>query len=83
MTKLSLVQFVNVVSFGGQLQSASLRPVGDRPGQGTMEILADLDKGLVYLTKNVNGRPVTKLVPMSNIASFELLEAPKAESSKK
>lgn len=69
--KIDNVQFVNTVSFGGQLQSASIRAVGDRPGQGGMEIELDEKMRFVALTKSVNGMPRTKLVPMTNIASFE------------
>jgi hypothetical protein len=69
--KLDNVQFVNTVSFGGQLQSASIRAVGDRPGQGGMTIEIDEKMRFVALTKAVNGIMKTRLVPMSNIASFE------------
>jgi hypothetical protein len=69
--KLDNVQFVNTVSFGGQLQSASTRAVGDRPGQGGMAIELDEKMRFVALTKSVNGVQKTRLVPMSNIASFE------------
>lgn len=72
--KLTYVQFVHVVFFGGQLQSASNKPVGDRPGQGAMDIELDDKMRFVALTKNVNGKPATKLVPMSNIAAFDVAE---------
>jgi hypothetical protein len=69
--KIDNVQFINTVSFGGQLQSASIRAVGDRPGQGGMEIELDEKMRFMALTKFVNGQTRTRLVPMSNIASFE------------
>lgn len=82
MRKLKSVQFVSVVSFGGQLQSAGLGVVGDRPGQVPMQIEGDLEAGYITLTKVVNGQLQSRLVPMSNVASFELLPEAK-ETSKK
>lgn len=81
--KLCHVQFITTVSFGGSLQSASNRPVGDRPGQGAMDIELNPDTGCIYLTKSVNGRPQTRIVPMSNVAAFELLEEPPKAATKK
>jgi len=84
--KLSYVQFIHPVSFGGQLQSASNRAVGDRPGQGGMEIELGTVEGVqcVALSKSVNGKPATRLVPMTNIAAFDAaeVEAPKAVAKK-
>jgi hypothetical protein len=75
--KLDNVQFVNTVSFGGQLQSASIRAVGDRPGQGGMTIEIDEKMRFIALTKSVNGITKTRLVPMTNVASFEcIIEEP-------
>lgn len=72
--KLCHVQFVNTVSFGGSLQSASNRPVGDRPGQGSMDIELDERGRFISLTKLVNGKPQTRVVPMANVAAFEVIE---------
>lgn len=74
--KLSYVQFIHPVSFGGQLQSASNRAVGDRPGQGNMEIELGVLEGVscISLSKLVNGVPATRLVPLSNVAMFEAAE---------
>jgi len=72
--KLRYVQFVNVVSFGGQLQSASNKPVGDRPGQGGVEI--ELSEHGVKLTKQMNGVAITRHVPLSNVASMEFVDEP-------
>ena len=82
--KIDNVQFINTVSFGGQLQSASIRAVGDRPGQGGMLIELDEKMRFMALTKDVNGQPRTRLVPMSNIASFEpIVEDAKPVEAKK
>lgn len=82
--KIDNVQFVNTVSFGGQLQSASTRAVGDRPGQGAMIIELDEEMRFVALTKTVNGNKKTRLVPMTNIASFEpVIEEAKPAAAKK
>lgn len=78
--KLTRVQFVHTVSFGGMLQSAGNNPVGNRPGEGNTEIELDEKMRFVALTKVVNGKDKTILVPMSNVASFEaaeVVEAPK------
>lgn len=81
--KIDNVQFVNTVSFGGQLQSASSKPVGDRPGQGAMTIELDDEMRFVALTKHVNGLKKTRLVPMTNIASFEAIVEEAKPSVKK
>jgi hypothetical protein len=75
--KLKTVQFVNPVSFGGTLVSASMNPVGDRPGQIGTIIEADEKMRFVALTRVVNGIQQTKVVPMTNIAAFEPLEEAK------
>ena len=72
--RIKQVQFINTVSFGGQLQSASIHAVGDRPGQGGMEIEMDEKMRFISLTKLLNGNPSTRLVPMTNVAAFEPLE---------
>lgn len=72
--KIKHVQFINVVSFGGQLQSASNKPVGDRPGQGGMDI--ELSEHGVKLSKSINGVPTTRHVPLSNVAAMEFIEEP-------
>lgn len=72
--KLKSVQFISVVSFGGQLQSASNKPVGDRPGQGGMDI--ELGEYGVKLSKTINGIPSVRHVPLANVASMEFIEEP-------
>lgn len=71
--KLKHVQFINTVSFGGQLQSASDRPVGDRPGQGGFDLELGKFDGVtgVKMTKDINGKPSVRLVPLSNVACYE------------
>lgn len=71
---LKSVQFVNVVSFGGQLQSVSTTPVGDRPGQIGNKIELDEKWRFIAITKSLNGIMTTKIVPMTNVACFEALE---------
>jgi len=80
--RIKTMQFKNVVSFGGQLQSASVNPVGDRPGAVAMTIELDDSMRFFELVKNVNGVKVTKIVPMDNVASFEPLEESKPEPKK-
>ena len=79
--KLASVQFINVVSFGGQLQSLSINPSGERPGEKPNEILLDETTQLIQLKRIVNGVPKVRYVPMSNVASFE--PAPVEEKPKK
>lgn len=82
--KLINVQFVNIVSFGGQLQSLSVNPSGERPGEKPNEISFDPESSLVEIKRMVNGQPKVKYVPLSNIASFEPAPAEKkAEAPKK
>ena len=80
--KIKTIQFKSVVSFGGQLQSASVDPVGDRPGSTPMSIELDDSMRFFELIKSVNGRRTTKIVPMDNVASFEPLDEPKVEPKK-
>lgn len=68
--RIKTVQFKNVVSFGGQLQSAG-GLVGDRPGATAMEVELDDEQRFFKLTKFVNGKEATRFVPMENVASFE------------
>lgn len=74
--KLKMVQFVNVVSFGGQLQSATNTVVGDRPGQVAADLELDEKMRFITMTRAVNGVLQTKQVPMSNVACFELAPVP-------
>lgn len=78
--KIKNLQFKNVVSFGGQLQSASVNVVGDRPGATPMSIELDDSMRFFELIKSVNGIRTTKIVPMDNVASFEPLDEPKVEA---
>jgi hypothetical protein len=82
--KLVNVQFVNIVSFGGQLQSLSVNPSGERPGEKPNEISFDPESSLVEIKRVVNGVPKTKYSPLSNVASFEPapVEAKKVEVKK-
>lgn len=72
--KLKHVQFISTVSFGGQLQSASINVVGDRPGQTGSVIELDEKMRFVSITKVMNGQSTTRVVPMSNVACYEALE---------
>lgn len=77
--KIKSVQFRDPVSFGGLLQSASTNVVGDRPGATPMQIELD-DAGRFFeLSKAVNGKPSTRVVPMENVASFEPMDEPAAK----
>lgn len=80
--RLKSCQFVSVVSFGGQLQSCSTTAVGDRPGQSGAELELDEKMRFIAITKLVNGKTQTKLVPMSNVASFEMAEVQAAAVKK-
>lgn len=81
--KLKHVQFRDTVSFGGMLQSVSTTVVGDRPGQTPALIEFDPESDFIAVTKTVNGTLTTKLVPMSNVAAFEVLEEAKPQPAKK
>jgi hypothetical protein len=83
--RLSFVQFVNVVNFGGSIQSANDNPngVGDRPGAGGTVIELDDAQAFVKLTRTLNGKPTTRYVPMSNIATFEVKDVPAPAPAKK
>lgn len=80
---LNSVQFKHTVSFGGMLQSCSTKAVGDRPGQGGMLIELSEDGQFISLTKNINGKPQTRIVPMTNVASFEPIPEKPATQVKK
>lgn len=81
--KLVNVQFVNIVSFGGQLQSLSVNPTGDRPGEKPNEISFDPESNLIEIKRLVNGVPKTKYIPLSNVASFEPAPVEKKPEVKK
>lgn len=74
--RLKQVQFASNVSFGGMLQSATTALVGNRPGETAMDIEFDEARSLVALTKTLNGKIVTKFVPLTNIVAFEIDETP-------
>jgi hypothetical protein len=82
--KIERVDFVNVVNFGGSLRSATTKPSGANPGEGNTKIDLTEDMCFVMLTKSVNGKPLTKYVPMTNISSFQPVppEEKKAEPKK-
>lgn len=84
MKKLAQVEFCNIVSFGGSLKSATSGGViGDRPGQTPMEIELSDDLCFVTLRKKVNNIMRSKVVPMTNVSSFEYPEEKKTEQVKK
>lgn len=71
--KITHVDFVAVVSFGGSLKSATSRGVvGDRPGQVPMEISIDDKAKFIELKKHINGKLRVKYVPMTNVSGFEV-----------
>lgn len=75
--KIAGVQFINVVSFGGQIKSAQDGSVvGDRAGQTPTVITLDDKQRFFELTKTINGRVLKKLVPMSNVSGFEPMDEP-------
>lgn len=80
--RLKHVQFKTTVSFGGQLQSASINPVGDRPGQSGCEIDLDEKTQTISIAKVMNGKHTIRHVPMSNVAAYEILEVPATPKGK-
>lgn len=72
------VQFINVVSFGGQIKSASaVSPSNpERAGSTPFEIELDEASGIFKVTKTLSGVVKSKYVPMTNVASFEVDERP-------
>lgn len=73
--KLAQVDFIAVVSFGGSIKSARAGSVvGDRPGQVPVDIELTEDLCFVKLTKRVNNKMLSKMVPMTNVACFEYPE---------
>ena len=83
MTKISEVQFIKPVSFGGQITSANGKVVGDRPGQTPMDIELDEEQTFFKLSKNMNGKMRHKFVPMSNVSGFEVVEEVKPQAQVK
>mgnify|MGYP000191185503 CR=1 FL=1 len=82
--KVTHVDFISVVSFGGSLKSASSKGVvGDRPGQLPMRITADEDMKFIKLEKHINGNLRTKYVPMTNVSGLEVEDEAKAAVAKK
>ncbi len=83
--RVSEVQFINVVSFAGQIKSCNGRVVGDRPGQVPTEIEVDEKMRFFKLSRIIDGKPRVKYVPMSNVSGFEVVEeveAPKVAPKK-
>jgi hypothetical protein len=74
VTKIKEVQFINVVSFGGQIKSCNGKVVGDRPGQEAAEIELDEKQRFFKMSKVMNGKLRSKYVPMSNVSGFEIIE---------
>ena len=81
--KVKEVQFVNVVSFGGQIKSCNGRVVGDRPGQTPTDIEVDEKQRFFKLSKVMDGKLRVKYVPMSNVSGFEVVEEDKPAAPKK
>lgn len=75
--KIGSVQFINVVAFGGQIKSAQDGTVvGDRAGQTPTTIMLDDKQRFFELSKTVNGKVMRKVVPMSNVSGFEIIDEP-------
>ena len=81
--KVKEVQFINVVSFGGQIKSCNGRVVGDRPGQVPTDIEVDEKQRFFKLSRIMEGKLRTKYVPMSNVSGFEVIEEDKPAPVKK
>ena len=72
--KVKEVQFINVVSFFGQIKSCNGRVVGDRPGQVPTDIEVDEKLRFFKLSRIHDGKLRVKTVPMSNVSGFDLAE---------
>ena len=77
------VQFINPVSFGGQITSANGKVVGDRPGQTPIDIEVDEKQRFFKLSKVMDGKSRVKYVPMSNVSGFEIIEEEVKPAAKK
>ena len=75
------VSFVNPVSFGGQIKSASSTSPSnpERAGSTPFDIELDEASGIFKVAKNASGIVKVKYVPMQNVACFEVLEEAKPE----
>lgn len=80
--KITHVDFISVVSFGGSLKSFSQKVVGDRPGQTPGVVTLSDDGTLFKLEKHINGKLRTKYVPMTNVSGFEVEEEVKPQVKK-
>ena len=81
--KVKEVQFINVVSFGGQIKSCNGKVVGDRPGQTATDIEVDEKQRFFKLSRVMDGKMRVKYVPMSNVSGFEVIEEAVVTPSKK
>lgn len=80
-TKVLKVEFINPVSLGGQIKSAStVSPANpDRPGSTPFTIELDEAATMFQITKKEAHRTVVKYVPMSNVSGFEVIPEAKKE----
>jgi len=76
---LKHVSFVHPISHGGTKTSLGHDTPGDRPGQAQPIIEVDDKLRLVAIELPHNGTIVTRVVPMSNVASFVILEGAELE----
>ena len=83
--KVLNVSFINVVAHGGGIKSASSTSAAnpERPGSSPFDIEFDPDSNLFKITRSLNGKSVSKLVPLSNVACFEIVEEVKPASEVK
>ena len=81
--KVREVQFVNVVSFGGQIKSCNGKVVGDRPGQTATDVEVDEKMRFFKLSRIMDGKLRVKYVPMSNVSGFEIVEEAPVTPAKK
>lgn len=79
--KIASVQFINPVAHGGGIKSASSTSASnpERAGSTPFEIEFDPESNLFKVTRTVQGKVVSKFVPMSNVSGFEMADEPKAE----
>lgn len=79
------IQFINSVSFGGQLQSASsVSPSNpERAGATPFDLELDEGSGIFRVTKRAAGITKSKYVPMTNVAAFEVDERPVEKAAAK
>lgn len=79
--KILNVQFINPVAHGGGIKSASSTSASnpERAGSTPFDIEFDPESNLFKVTRTVNGKSISKFVPMTNVSGFEMADEPKSE----